>query len=284
MRNRLSLLSLIAVVGIASCAIAADAKSDAPKANKPKKVLYLTHSAGFKHSVLGLSEKIMQELGAKSNGAFEVTVWEGYKQDKDKIDLSKLTAETLKDYDAVIFYTTGELPLYYWQTEALREFVRSGKAIIGVHSATDTFYKWPEWKNIMGGYFKTHGPNDKEVTIKVVDKNHPATRMLDDEWVIADEIYHLRQPLDETKFHLLLTIDTDKTDLAPQKMEKGQQYPVSWCRNYGKGRTFYTSLGHRDDVWENPKFQEHLTGGILWALGLAPGDATPSAKGAASSK
>jgi hypothetical protein len=90
--------------------------------------------------------------------------------------------------------------------------------------------------------------------------------MLGAEWQLKDEIYQFND-FDRDNVHMLMSIDTDKTDLKPQKMEPGKYYPVSWTRTEGKGRIFYTSLGHRLDVWENPLYQQHLLGGIAWALG-----------------
>jgi type 1 glutamine amidotransferase len=261
------LLSLVGVaLPLASCS------------QQPARLLYLTHSAGFKHGVLEFSEQVIAKIG-KDSGVYDATCLAGYRQAKDQIDLSFLTPEYIKSFDAIVLYTTGELPMDDTQKAALVDFVKDGGALIGIHSATDTFYEWPAYKEMMGAYFKTHGVNDKPVTIRVLDKKHPATRMLGDEWVIADEIYLFRQPVPRDKFHILLEIDTAKTaDLAAHKMEPGKTYDVAWCREYGKGRVFYTSLGHRKDVWENPKYQAHLLGGIQWALGRAPGDATPTAK------
>ena len=108
--------------------------------------------------------------------------------------------------------------------------------------------------------------------------------MLGDEWPLADEFYHYaketsdRHPVafSRDRVRVLISVDTEKSEMKHQAgMKKGGDYPLAWCREYGEGRSFYTALGHRDDVWTNPKFQAHLLGGIKWALGLEPGDATP---------
>src|ERR1041384_6549640 len=132
------------------------------------KVLYLTHSAGFKHDVLPVSEEIMKEMGERT-GAFEVTATK---------DCSLISRDSLKQYDAVVFYTTGELPLTDEQKAAFLDFIKSGKGFVGIHSATDTFYKWPEYGELIGGYFNEH-PWHQDVTIKVEDRRHPATRHLE---------------------------------------------------------------------------------------------------------
>src|SRR5262245_19358774 len=111
-----------------------------------RKVLYLTHSAGFQHGVLPLSESVLREVGATSR-AFEVAV------ERDSVALNR---ENLRDYDAVVFYTSGELPLSDVQKDALLDFIRSGKGFTGIHSATDTLYSWPEFGELVGGYFDGH--------------------------------------------------------------------------------------------------------------------------------
>lgn len=279
------LRSGIALAFVLTLALSAQAAEPAATTRPARfKALYLTHSAGFNHPVLGLSEKILTEIGAKAG--IDVVTHAGYKQKKEEIDLKFLTPEYMQQFDAIILYTTGELPLTDVQKKALVDFVKEGKALVGIHAATDTFYEWPEFKELMGAQFKTHSVNDNVVTIKIEDKKHPATRMLGDEWKIADEIYQTREPVDRQKFHVLMSIDTDKTDLAKQKMEKGKVYDMAWCREYGKGRVFYTALGHREDVWENPKFQQHLIGGIKWAMkaGRAEGKAAGGAKKAGGGK
>ena len=125
---------------------------------KKRKVLYLTHSAGFKHAVLPESEKVFKELGEKS-GAFEVVATQ---------DCSLLNKEALKQFDVVVFYTTGELPISDEQKQDFMAFIKSGKGFIGIHSATDTFYKWAEYGDMIGGYFDQH-PWHQEVTVKVED-------------------------------------------------------------------------------------------------------------------
>lgn len=254
---------------------------------KKPRLLFLTHSAGFKHGSLATAERIVIELGERT-GLFEAVTLQGYRQSKDEIDLSMISADYLAQFDAVMFYTTGNLPLDDSQKKALFDFVNDGKAYIGVHSATDTFYAWPTYGRMSGAYFSGHGRNDKVLILTVEDTHHPATRMLGDTWPIADEFYHYgmepndpKRPIafSRERLHVLLSVDTERSDLSGQAgMEKGGEYPLAWCQNFGQGRSFYTALGHRDDVWTNLTFQAHLLGGIKWAFGMEEGDATPSAK------
>ena len=255
--------------------------SHASETAHKKKVLVLTFSGGFKHSSLALAEEIIAHIG-KQTGVYEADCLGLYKKDAKDIDLSFLTADYLNRYDAVFFYTTTgdrERDLFTdEQKKAFAEYIHSGRgAFIGSHSAADTFYQWHEYNEIVGGYFDGHpwGANSDPVTIKVEDKNHPATRMLGDEWVIQDEIYQFKPgSFSRERSHVLLSLDNAKTDMNKKGLNAGKEgdYPVAWCHFYGDGRCFYTSLGHREDVWANKTFQEHLLGGIKWALGLAEGE------------
>jgi type 1 glutamine amidotransferase len=229
-----------------------------PTANIAKrKVLYLTHSAGFKHEVLPLSEQILKQIGERS-GAFEVTATQ---------DCSVLSRDGLKPYDAVVFYTTGELPISDAQKAAFLDFIRSGKGFVGIHSATDTFYKWPEYGELIGGYFDQH-PWHQEVTINVEDQRHPATHHLGATFKITDEIYQFKD-FSRGRVHVLLSLDATSVDLnKPAVHRTDKDFAVAWWRNYRKGRVFYTALGHRPEVWQDERFQQHLLGAVRWAMGL----------------
>jgi len=222
------------------------------------KVLYLTHSAGFKHEVLPLSSEIFRQIGERS-GDFEVTATQ---------DCSALSRDGLKAYDAVVFYTTGELPISDAQKAAFLDFIRSGKGFVGIHSATDTFYKWREYGELIGGYFDQH-PWHQEVSINVEDQRHPATRHLERTFKITDEIYQFKD-FSRNRVHVLLSLDANSIDLnKPSVHRSDKDFAIAWWRNYGKGRVFYTALGHRPDVWQDKRFQQHLLGGVRWAMGLA---------------
>jgi type 1 glutamine amidotransferase len=221
-----------------------------------RKVLYLTHSAGWKHDVLPLSEEIMKQIGERS-GAFEATTTK---------DCSLVSRESLKQYDALVFYTTGELPISDEQKAAFLDFIKSGKGFVGIHSATDTFYKWPEYGELIGGYFDQH-PWHQDVTIKVEDRRHPATRHLESSFTIKDEIYQFKN-FSRDRVHVLMSLDTSSVDLTlPAVHRTDKDFAIAWWRNYGKGRVFYTALGHRPEVWQSEMFQKHLLGALRWAMG-----------------
>ena len=259
-------------------------------AGTPKKLLFLTHAALYKHTSLGPAEKAVIELGKA--GGFDVTTVEGYKQDAKQLDFSFLTPAYLNQFDGVMMMTNGNLPFTDSQKKNLVDFVRGGKALIGAHCASLTFYNYPEFGEMLGGYFNRNLPQGTIAVLKVEDSRHPATKMLGASWPLVDEFYlfgtapwdaarpdenidvlfknKIPMGFSRDKVHVLLSLDTERMDLTKQpNLKRGGDYPQAWTKEVGNGRTFYTSLGHRDDIWTNdPVFRAHITGGIRWALGL----------------
>jgi uncharacterized protein len=244
---------LLLVCSVALLTAVSGSQADAQSKQASKKILYLTHSAGFKHAVLPHSEKVFPELGTKA-GWFTVDVTQ---------DVSKLNAADLKQYDAVAFYTTGELPITDQQKADLQAFVEGGKGFIGIHSATDTFYKWPWYGTMLGGYFDGH-PWTQKVTITVEDQKSPLTKHLGASFEIDDEIYQFKE-WSRSNVHVLMKLDTTSVDMTKKGVKRtDNDFATAWTRTQGKGRVFYTALGHRPEVWDDARFQTHLVEGIRW--------------------
>ena len=202
-----------------------------------------------------------------------------------KKSLEKLSPENLKKYDGVIFAnTTGDLTLP--DREAFIDWIKAGHAFIGMHSCGDTFHGFPRFLEMLGAEFRGHGAQ-VPADLHVIDQNHPATTGLPSVWNIQQEEMYQFRNYDPTKVHDLCSMNHH-----PNNPTEAGLFPVSWCKKFGDGKVFYTSLGHREDIWDadpnmpNRKntpeiakqYQQHILGGIKWALGLAPGDATPQAK------
>ncbi len=221
------------------------------------KLLIMTLTKGFRHQTVELSEQTVKEIGEKS-GLFETAVTQ---------DVGAFTRDNLKNYDAVMFNTTGELPLSDTQKKDFMDFVRGGKGVIGVHSATDTLYMWPEYGEMIGGYFTGH-PWHEMITVEVTDPSNPIVAFLGKSFRINDEIYQILdfQYKDST---VLLRLDPASVDLKKPGVQKRHYgWPISWTRPFGKGRVYYNSLGHDDWVWKDSRYQEMLKNGISWAMGL----------------
>jgi len=270
----------------------------------PKRILVVGVTEGFRHSAIELGTATITQMG-KDTGLFTVDVadvnpnaaeFKGadgkakFQAANVKVLADKMSAAGLKQYDAVIFNsTTGDLPIP--DMEAFLGWIKSGKGFLGIHGATDTFRGHTPlhaYTRMIGAEFKTHGP---QVEVEVInqDPKHPSCKDYPATFKVFDEIYQV-SGFERSTVHGLLTLDKHPNDKTPG------DYPIAWCKEFGQGRVFYTSLGHREDVWDpNWKdgkgerknapevakaFQQHLLGGIKWVLGLEQGDAKPQTAGA----
>jgi len=268
-------------------AAAVDQVPDLPSP-QPRKLLIFTLCKGFVHSSIPHGAAVLSLLGKKT-GAYEATVSD---------DPAVFTREGLAGYDAVCFLnTTGELFDSAESKQALLEFVASGKGFVGIHAATDCFYKWPEYGEMIGAYFDGHPWGaGSTVTIKVEEPKHPlcaafaggrptrrsaATELptAQDTFEITDEIYQFRNaPYSRQKLRVLVSLDTTKTDMTVKGIKRQDgDFAVSWIRPYEKGRVFHCSLGHREDIYWNPAVLKHYLAGIRYAMGDLSADDKPVA-------
>jgi len=252
----------------------------------PRKLFMFTRSQGYEHDVvrrkngeLSLAERVVTDLGKKHG--FEVHCTK---------DGREILPETVAKYDAFLFETTGDLtkeggdknpPMPVEGKKALLKAVADGKGFVGCHCASDTFHS-PGDKGgtldgqpvdsyiaMLGGEFMGHGSQQNSF-MRVADKSFPGAKGLDD-FRLNEEWYALRNfPND---LHVVLVQDTEG---MKEGMYHRPNYPATWARKHGKGRVFYTSMGHRDDVWQNPTFHAVLLGGLGWAFGDARADVTPN--------
>jgi type 1 glutamine amidotransferase len=350
---RLSRLLLCAVALTAAPALLR--AEDKPVAGKTK-VLLVTHSGGFIHSSVVEAEKVLKALGDK-NG-FEVVCWR-FTNDPDqkvkykvKVDgkdvdmegtaleqysarfkgatkegvsrdqVGRINADTLKPFDAVFFFTTGDPVVNDKELDALLDFVKSGKGFLGTHCATDTMYKYTKYGDMIGAYFDGH-PLGGKTKVLVEDTKHPITQGLGESFEISDELYQFRTPYSRDQLHVLMRLDPlwveqrkadEKKRMAEDKKKKEDQlaklkddgkgdsadakkleaelkdwdkkklsikredndYAMAWVRTYGKGRVFYTALGHGENVWRDPRFQNMIVQAIKWSTGQVDGNAAPS--------
>jgi hypothetical protein len=251
-RYAVPFLILVALVTLAGLCLTKPVSAKGPTKGK---LLYMTLTKGFHHESVELSKQIVKEIGEKS-GAFDTTVTE---------DVGAFTAQNLKAYDAVMFNTTGELPMTAEEKQAFEHFIKSGHGFVGVHSATDTFYEWGTYNDIIGGYFNNH-PWHQMVSIEVVDPASKIVGFLGKSFQIDDEIYQTSDFRADTS-HVLLRIDPSSVDLKkPGVVHRYYGWPVAWTRLYGKGRVYYNGLGHEDAVWKDARYQEMLLNGIKWAM------------------
>jgi hypothetical protein len=261
--------------------LVASASWSAEGAAKPKKkLLYFTKSSGFEHSVvkrtgdqLAYSEKIMIELG-KAVGYEIVCSKDGTLLNPDKIG----------QWDGFLFYATGDLtkpaksdpapPMTPEGKKALLDAIAAGKGFVGIHAGNDAFRlgKVDPFIRMLGGEFVAHGAQQKSWS-RIKDSKFPGMDGIQD-FELQEEWYAPKNLAAD--LHVIILQDTK--GMTGPMYEKRPAYPASWARMQGKGRVYYTSLGHREDVWDNPLFRKILMGGVTWAMGDAQAEIPPNLK------
>jgi uncharacterized protein len=212
------------------------------------RVLMLTATAGFRHDSIPAARQVMAAMAAA--GAFSVNATE---------DLSLINADTLRNYDVVMFaLTSGELPFSAAQKSALLDFVSSGRGFIGVHSATDTLYEWTDYGRLVGAYFKEH-PWTQQGSVVVENPSHPASGGLSERFSINEEFYTFQEN-PRGRVDVLLRLD-------PASVGATGDYPLAWAHSFGAGRAYYNALGHFPETWRDVRFQRMLAGAIAWTSG-----------------
>lgn len=244
---------------------------------KRKKILAIGEVKGWQH------DSVSHALASIEKWGKETGLWDTYiRTDTQLVTKQKVpqgNAKNLDYFDAVVFYTTGELPMNDEQKAALMSFIKEdGKGFIGVHSAPDTFYQWPEYGEMLGGWFDQHPWNTFEAPIIVEDREHPATKHMPPSFTFKDEIYQFKN-WSRDKVRVLMRLDENKLDLKnPRVHRTDKDWAVTWVKNYGKGRVFYSTLGHVEEAYDFPLIRQMYIEGIKWTLGLTEGATTSHPK------
>ena len=238
-----------------------------------KKLLLIGEEKGYRHEAISHAMATIERLGRES-GIWDTTI----RTDTEALTKKKLeyNAKNLNDFDAVLFYTGGTLEMDDEQKAAFLSFVHDdGKGFIGIHSATITFTKWPEYGEMLGGYFDEHPWNTFEAPILVEDPGFPGMRQWPVAFNLTDEIYQVKD-FSRSNTRVLMRLDASKLKLDnPRVHRKDQDFAVTWAKMYGKGRVFYTTLGHVDSNWDKPEMQTMIREAIKWAMRLVDADVTP---------
>jgi len=219
-------------------------------------------------------------LTGRKTGAFEAVV---------SRDPSVFAPESLGQFDAVCFNNTVGNPFDDAELRrSLMEFVESGGGLMGIHGASLTFTDWfhgcretwPEFGEMLGARGANHREYRERVFIQVEDPGHPLTQVFDAAgFEYTSEFFRFHDPYSRDKVRVLLSIDTGKTDLSGRKPERADgDYALAWVRSYGRGRVFYSAIGHGAEVFWDPKMLEFYLGAIQFVLGDLPAPTTPSAK------
>jgi type 1 glutamine amidotransferase len=216
----------------------------------PLSVLVFTRATGFRHASIDDGVAAIRKLGVANGFAVEATD-----------DPARIEAAALARFRVLVFLSTTGDPLDPAQQAALRQWVERGGGWVGVHAAADAFYDWPWYGELVGTWFKRH-PAVQQATVRVTDRDHPSTRSLPATWSRTDEWYDFRDN-PRGRARVLAVVD----ESTYQGGGMGDDHPVSWCHQLGRGRSWYTALGHTRQSWTERPFLDHVLGGIRWAAG-----------------
>ena len=238
-----------------------------------KKLLAIGEEKGYRHESVSHGLATIERLGR------ETGLWDTFiRTDTEPLTKKKLefNAKNLNDFDAVLFYTGGNLEMDEQQKADFLSFVHDdGKGFIGVHSATITFTNWPEYGEMIGGYFDEHPWGTFKAPIIVEDPKFPGMQQWPHDFWFEDEIYQEKN-YSRDKCRVLMRLDPAKLDLKNPKVHReDHDFAVTWAKMYGKGRVYYSTLGHRDESWDRPEIQKMYIEAIKWAMGLVDADVTP---------
>jgi len=225
--------------------------------SQDKILIYTRNGKGYVHENIPAAVEALRKLASENKYVAEST-------DQP----SAFTASNLKQYKCIIFSNTNnEAFENEEQKKAFVDYIHSGGGFVGIHSASGSERQWPWYWALLGGKFVRHPPLQK-FTIKVVDKQHPATKFLGDTWEWEDECYYTNQLNPDIKVLLavdLTTITDEKKAEYPGEVF-GTTFPLAWYHEFEGGRQFYTALGHKAEYYSNDKFLKHLWGGISWTM------------------
>jgi type 1 glutamine amidotransferase len=286
------LLLLGAVLALAAASLAQDAAAPRAGAGRPapsarpdrKQVLaWADIRYGVQHDSVTRALVTIERLGRES-GLFDTWI----RTDSQLITKQPIvaagvpfpvTSKNLDYFDAIFFIGLREIELSAQQRADLLSFVKDdGKGFVAAHTASTAFFSWPEFGELLGGRFDQHPWNVVEATVLVEDPTFPAMRHFAPMTVLRDEFYQTKD-FSRDKIRVLARLDPKSLDLTKPNVHRTDgDFPVAWAKTYGKGRVFYSSLGHAVEAWDDPRIQRMYLEAIKWSLGLAPGDASPRPK------
>ncbi len=207
-------------------------------------ILVITETEGWVHESIGSGLNLIEDIGNKNN--FNV-----YYSD----DSSVITYDNLKNINSIVFLNTTGNILSNKEQNVMEEFIRSGRGFLGVHSAADTEYDWDWYGNLVGAYFRSH---PDVMPAKIITIENKITNHLDSEWKIEDEWYNLNYTNENIK--ILLNLDESSYEGG----DHPDYHPITWYHEYDGGRSFYTGLGHTNEVYKDNRFIKLLEKGILY--------------------
>ncbi len=277
MSLRRSTVAFFAVVLMAAAGIAQTAPTVQAKpvpVHNPRRVLVIGATEGFQHDSIPDAMAFVYNEG-KASGLWDAVLRTDTKL-LTKADLTQ-NAKGLPSFDCIIFASTsGNLPLSDEQKRDLLAFIHEdGKCFIGIHASLTTGYSWPEFGRMQGGYFDQHPWDTFNAPIRNEQPDFPAVRHFPKQFSKVDEIYQPRA-WSRDDVNVLLSLDPSRYSFPPSDRlhRTDKDFAIAWAKMYGKGRVFYSSLGHTHEAWLDPDVRTMYFEAIKWGLGMTEGSTT----------
>ncbi|KAH9902588.1 class I glutamine amidotransferase-like protein [Cubamyces lactineus] len=227
------------------------------------RVLIYSATRDFRHDSIPTAVDALVSHGPAANISFDHTE-----------DQTWFTDDRLQQYDAILFLSnTGEV-LDEAGKAAFQRYLDLGGNFVGIHSASDCLRNTTFFQKELGAAFDYH-PELQDAIVDVIGPSHPSTSMLPKEWHVRDEMYNFKSdPRSVGAVVILSANESSYTDPGPRKFDQGTPHPTAWFQEHGAGvdsngtagRSFYTSLGHLNETWQDDLFMAHVMGGVQWAL------------------
>jgi type 1 glutamine amidotransferase len=254
--------------------VAPQVNPQGPASRRKKLLAWGDTITAYQHDSVSHALATVERLGRES-GAFDTYL----RTDSQLITRQPVPAparntKNLNYFDAIFFIGTGD-NLNDQQKKDLMAFIKEdGKGFIGAHTGDDAFFDWPEFGEMIGGYFDNHPWSVFDAPVIVEDPNFPAMKGFPARFTIRDEIYQHKN-FSREKVHVLARLDASKLDFTkPEIHRTDKDFPVAWAKMYGKGRVFYSTFGHADEAWDNPLVQKMYLEAVKWAMRMQGPDVT----------
>jgi uncharacterized protein len=247
--------------------LASQTQNPTPPARK-RVLAWADTLTAYQHDSISHAVATIERLGRES-GAFDTYIrTDSQLITKQPIPLPARNTRNLNYFDSIFFLGTGD-NLSDQQKQDLLSFIRDdGKGFVGAHTGTDAFFDWAEFGAMVGGYFDQHPWGVFDAPVIVEDHDFPAMKHFAHSFTIHDEI-HQQKDFSRDKVHVLARLDASKLDYSkPNIHREDHDFAVAWAKMYGKGRVFYSTLGHADAAWDDPQVQKMYLEAVNWSLRL----------------
>jgi type 1 glutamine amidotransferase len=254
-------------------------RAQAPYPNQKKLLAIGDVRTGYQHDSLSHALATIERLGRESGAYVTYIRTDSQLLTKQPIsvgDRKNVNARNLNFFDAIFYMGTGEGDLTSQQKADLLSFVKEdGKGFVGAHTGDDAYFTWPEFGEMIGGYFDNHPWGVFDAPVIVEDPNFPAMKPFARTFTIHDEIYQHKN-FSRDKVHVLARLDASKLDFSKPLIHRtDKDFPVAWAKMYGKGRVFFSTFGHTDESWDDPRVQKMYIEAIKWAMRMTGDDVSP---------